>query len=72
MLDAGCWVVGGPYVEWVPVDFLSDAVVARYGRFDAPPERVKLEKIFFLDDEDKRRIDRHRVRGRGWVSRCSW
>ena len=41
----GWWV--GPYVGWVPVDFLSDAVVARYGRFDGPPERVELEKIFF-------------------------
>jgi TnpA family transposase len=35
-------------------------MVARYGRFDGPPERVELEKIFFLDDDDKRRIDRHR------------
>jgi hypothetical protein len=43
----------------VPVEFLSDAVVARYGRFDGPPTPVELEKIFFLD-EDKRRIDRRR------------
>ncbi|MGH3722370.1 MAG: Tn3 family transposase [Pseudonocardiaceae bacterium] len=44
----------------MPVEFLSDAVAARYCRFCGPPARVELEKIFFLDDEDKRRIDRHR------------
>ncbi|MGH3853920.1 MAG: DUF4158 domain-containing protein, partial [Pseudonocardiaceae bacterium] len=44
----------------MPVDFLSDAVAARYGRFGGPPTQVELEKIFFLDDEDRRRIDRHR------------
>lgn len=49
----------GSYVACVPVDFLSDAV-ARYGRFDGPPALVEFEKIFFLDDADKRRIDRHR------------
>jgi hypothetical protein len=35
-------------------------VAASYGRFDGPPTPVALEKIFFLDDADKRRIDRHR------------
>jgi len=44
----------------VPVEFLSDAVAARYGRFDGSPTPVELEKIFFLDDEDKRLINRHR------------
>ena len=42
------------------VDFLSDAVAARYGRFDGPPSPVELEKLFFLDDADKRLVDRHR------------
>ncbi|MGH3550297.1 MAG: DUF4158 domain-containing protein [Pseudonocardiaceae bacterium] len=37
----------------MPVDFLSDAVAIRYGRFDGPPTRVELDKIFFLDDADK-------------------
>jgi len=37
----------------VPVEFLSDAVVARYGRFDGPPSRVELEKVFFLDFTDR-------------------
>lgn len=42
------------------VDFLSDAVAARYGRFDGSPSPVELEKLFFLDDADKRLIARHR------------
>ncbi len=50
----------GSYVGCVPVDFLSDSVAARYGRYDGPPTPVELEKIFFLDDQDKRRINRHR------------
>ena len=44
----------------MPVEFLSDAVAARYGRFDGPLSRVELEKIFFLDDADRRLVDRHR------------
>lgn len=44
----------------MPVDFLSDAAAARYGRFDGAPTSAELEKVFFLDDEDKRRIARHR------------
>lgn len=44
----------------MPVDFLSDAGAARYGRYAGPPTRVELEKIFFLDDEDKALIDRRR------------
>ena len=44
----------------MPVDFLSDADAARYGRYAGPPRRVELEKIFFLDDEDKALIDRRR------------
>jgi hypothetical protein len=50
----------GAYVAWVPVEFLIDVVAARYGRFDGPPAPVALEKIFFLDDADKRLVDRHR------------
>ena len=44
----------------MPVEFLSDVVAARYGRFDGSPTSVDLEKIFFLDDEDKRLVRCHR------------
>jgi Domain of unknown function (DUF4158) len=44
----------------VPVEFLSDEQVAAHGRFAGPPSRAQLERFFFLDDADRRRIDRHR------------
>ncbi|MGZ4665727.1 MAG: DUF4158 domain-containing protein [Frankiaceae bacterium] len=44
----------------MPVDFLSDAEAAKYARYDGPPTRVELEKIFFLDDEDRALIARRR------------
>ncbi|WP_031172513.1 hypothetical protein [Streptosporangium roseum] len=31
------------------VDFLSDSEAAKYGRYDGPPTRTEMEKIFFLD-----------------------
>ncbi|WP_236050726.1 hypothetical protein [Nonomuraea cypriaca] len=33
----------------MPVDFLSDSEAAKYGRYDGPPTRAEMEKIFFLD-----------------------
>jgi TnpA family transposase len=44
----------------VPVDFLSDAEAAKYSRFDGPPTRAELDRVFFLDDEDKARAERRR------------
>ena len=37
----------------MPVEFLSDDEVAAYGRFTAAPSRADLERVFFLDDEDR-------------------
>lgn len=37
----------------MPVEFLSDDEVAAYGRFTAAPSRAALERVFFLDDEDR-------------------
>ncbi|MEV0632724.1 hypothetical protein ACI2LC_37585 [Nonomuraea wenchangensis] len=37
----------------MPVDFLSDSEAAKYGRYDGPPSRAEMEKIFFLDNEDR-------------------
>lgn len=48
------------YVACMPVDFLSDAEVARYGRYDGAPTRAEVEHVFFLDDEDKALVDRRR------------
>lgn len=50
----------------MPLEFLSDAQVAEYGRFDGVPARADLERFFVLDDADKnllgdRRGDHHRL-----------
>jgi len=50
----------------VPVDFLSDELVAAYGRFAGEPSSVELERFFYLDDVDRdliarRRFDHHRL-----------
>jgi hypothetical protein len=37
----------------MPMEFLTDAQVAGYGRFDGVPSRADLERFFFLDDADK-------------------
>ena len=37
----------------MPVEFLSDDEVAAYGRFTAAPSRADLERVFFLNDEDR-------------------
>jgi Domain of unknown function (DUF4158) len=50
----------------MPMEFLTDAQVAGYGRFDGVPSRADLERFFFLDDADKdllgdRRGDQNRL-----------
>jgi TnpA family transposase len=44
----------------VPVEFLSDAEAAAYGRFNGSPSREELDRVFFLDDADRELIDRRR------------
>lgn len=39
---------------------MSDAEAGRYARFDGPPTRAELDKIFFLDDEDRALIGQRR------------
>jgi TnpA family transposase len=34
----------------------------KYGRYDGPPSRAEIEKIFFLDNEDMALIKGHRGR----------
>ena len=40
----------------MPMEFLSDAQVTGYGRFDGVPSRPDLERFFFLDDADRNLI----------------
>ena len=50
----------------MPMEFLTDAQVAGYGRFDGVPSRADLERLFVLDDADRnllgdRRGDHNRL-----------
>jgi len=40
----------------MPVEFLSDAEAAAYGRYTAVPSPAELDKVFFLDDEDRKLV----------------
>ena len=44
----------------MPVEFLTDAEAAAYGRFLGSPSRAELEWAFFLDDLDKELVARRR------------
>jgi TnpA family transposase len=44
----------------MPVEFLTDAEAAAYGRYTGAPSQAELEKVFFLDDEDLALIARRR------------
>ena len=44
----------------MPVEFLSDAEAAAYGRFDGSLTREDLHRAFFLDDADRELIGKRR------------
>ena len=44
----------------MPVEFLTDDEAAAYGRFAGPPAQADLERVFFLDDEDRALVGRRR------------
>ncbi|MDQ6837591.1 MAG: DUF4158 domain-containing protein, partial [Actinomycetota bacterium] len=44
----------------MPVEFLTDEEAARFGRYTGPPPRADLDRLFFLDDDDKSLIARRR------------
>jgi TnpA family transposase len=44
----------------MPVEFLTDDEAAGYGRYAGAPSQADLERVFFLDDEDRALADRHR------------
>lgn len=39
---------------------MTDDEAAAYGRFTGPPSRADLERVFFLDDEDRAQIEQRR------------
>ena len=43
----------------MPVEFLTDDEVA-YGRYAEAPSQADLERVFFLDDEDRKLVDLRR------------
>lgn len=44
----------------VPVEFLTEDEAARFGRFSGPPSRAELDRLFFLDDDDRALIAKRR------------
>lgn len=42
----------------MPVEFLSDEQASAFGCFVGVPSRAELERFFFLDDADRRLVDR--------------
>jgi len=44
----------------MPVEFLSDAEAAAYGRYGGGPSREELDRVFFLDDADRELIEKRR------------
>ena len=40
----------------MPVEFLTDGEAAAYGRFVAAPSQADLERVSFLDDEDRKLV----------------
>jgi hypothetical protein len=54
----------------VLAELLTDEEAARYGHYSDPLYQPVLEKVFFLDDDDKALIARRR--GHLPVSRTSW
>ncbi|MGZ6576039.1 MAG: DUF4158 domain-containing protein [Solirubrobacteraceae bacterium] len=59
--DGGGLVEGGLLiVARMPVEFLSDAEAAAYGRYDGGPSREELDRVFFLDDADRELIEKRR------------
>ncbi|MBC6470438.1 DUF4158 domain-containing protein [Actinomadura alba] len=56
----------------MPVDFLTDDEAAAYGRFAGAPSLADLERVFFLDDEDRALVERRRGEHMKLGSRFSW
>src|SRR5260370_12168705 len=44
----------------MPVEFLTDDEAAAYGRYVGAPSQADLERVFFLDDDDRKLVDLRR------------
>jgi TnpA family transposase len=44
----------------MPVEFLTDDEAAAYGRYAGTPSQADLERVFFLDDDDRALVGRRR------------
>jgi len=44
----------------MPVEFLTDDEAAAYGRYAGSPSRVDLDRVFFLDDQDRAQVAQRR------------
>ncbi len=44
----------------MPVEFLTDDEAAAYGRYAGAPSQADMERVFFLDDEDRKLVDLRR------------
>jgi TnpA family transposase len=44
----------------MPVEFLTDDEAAAYGQYTGAPSQADLERVFFLDDEDRALVGRRR------------
>lgn len=62
----------------MPAEFLTDDEAAAYGRSAGAPSQADLERVFFLDDDDRALVGRHRgehmpvALGAGDPARCYW
>jgi hypothetical protein len=53
-------VVVSPYFAVYAAEFLTDDEAAAYGRYAGAPAQADLERVFFLDDDDRALVGRHR------------
>src|SRR6266567_4414846 len=44
----------------MPGEFMTEGEAAAYGRYAGPPAQADLERVFFLDDEDRKLVDLRR------------
>ncbi|MFC6881505.1 MULTISPECIES: DUF4158 domain-containing protein [Actinomadura] len=55
----------------MPVEFLTNDDAAAYGRCAGPPPQADLERVFFLNDEDRALVGWRRGEHMRLGARCS-
>ena len=51
---------GLTYLAVMPVEFLTDDEEAAYGRYAGTPSQGELDRMFYLDDADRKLVARRR------------